>query len=301
MSNKIELSIIVLNYNTRDLTLDCLSSLKKVNNETDFEIILCDNGSTDGSVEAITKKYPEVIIVKNNINLGFAKGNNTARKVARGKYVLFLNSDTIVNKGVLPKTIQYIKTHPDTGAVTCKLVLADGSLDKDSRRSFPTPWVAFTHLVLHLDKLFPKSKLFARYWYGYISPDAVQEVDVIQGAYFLTSKKLLDEVDWFSEDYFLDGEDIDLCWKIKKKGYKVIYYPDVYILHLKGVTKGKNKQTQKSTVSLKEKIKFRMSGVDSMEIFYRKRMWKQYPLFLNCLVILSIKYVKLVRIIKLIF
>lgn len=300
MQKKPELSIVILNYNTRDLTLDCLASLIKVKNETNFEIILCDNGSTDGSVEAITKKFPGVIIVENRANLGFAKGNNAARKIAKGEYILFLNTDTLVNKGVLAKTIQYLKDYPGVGAVTCKIVLADGSLDKDARRSFPTPWVSLTHLVLHLDKIFPRSKLFAKYWYGYVSPEIIQEVDVIQGAFFLISKKLLDEVDWFSEDYFLDGEDIDLCWKIRQKGYKLVYYPEVYILHLKGATKGKNKKVQKSNVSLKEKMKFRMSGVNSMEIFYRKRLWKQYPLPVNYLVTLGIKCMKLIRVIKLI-
>lgn len=292
MANNPELSIIILNYNTRGLTLACIASLMKVKGEVDFEIILCDNGSTDGSVEAIVKKYPEVIIVESNVNLGFAKGNNAARKIAKGKYILFLNTDTIVKKGVLVKTIQYLKEHPEAGAITCKLILADGNLDKDARRSFPTPWVSFTHLVLHLDKLFPKSRLFAKYWYGYVSPDVTQEVDVIQGAFFLTPKKLLDEVGWFSEDYFLDGEDIDLCWKIRQKGYKLIYYPEVYILHLKAATK--------TDVSLKERMRFRMSGINSMEIFYRKRLWNQYPLLLNYLVLFGIKCVKLVRIIKLI-
>jgi len=301
MQTKPELTIIILNYNTRQLTLNCLASLAKVKNEISLEIILSDNGSTDGSVEAIAKKYPEVRIVENNANLGFAKGNNAARKFAHGKYILFLNTDTIVDKAVLVRTVQYLKDHPDVGALTCKLVLADGSLDKDARRAFPTPWVSLTHLVLHLDKLFPKSRLFAKYWYGYASPDLIQEVDVIQGSYFLAPKKLLDEVGWFDEAYFLDGEDIDLCWKIRKLGYKIVYYPEVHILHLKGATKGKNRKTQKSTASLKEKMKFRMSGVNSMEIFYRKRMWQQYPLILNVLVLLGIRFIKLVRIIKLIF
>lgn len=300
MQIKPELTIIILNYNTRQLTLDCLASLAKVKNEISFEIILSDNGSTDGSVEAIAKGYPEVRIVENNANLGFAKGNNAARKFARGKDILFLNTDTIVYKGVLAKTVQYLKDHPEVGALTCKLVLADGSLDKDARRAFPTPWVSLTHLVLHLDKLFPKSKLFARYWYGYAPTDTIQEVDVIQGAYFLAPKKLLDEVGWFNEVYFLDGEDIDLCWKIRKKGFKIVYYPKVFILHLKGATKGKNKKTQRSTATLKEKMKFRMSGINSMEIFYRKRMWQQYPLLLNYLVLLGIRFIKLIRIIKLI-
>lgn len=295
-----ELSIVILNYNTRDLTLDCLASLRKVKNESDFEIILCDNGSSDGSVEAIKEKYPEVIIIENNANLGFAKGNNAAKNIAKGEYILFLNTDTIVYKDTIRKTLDYLKEHKDVGAVTCKLVLNDGSLDKDARRSFPTPWVSFTHLALPLDRLFPKSKLFARYWYGYISPDTTHDADVLQGAYFLAPKKLLDEVGWFDEDYFLDGEDIDLCWKIKEKGYRLVYYPEVSILHLKGATKGKTKKVQRSKISLKDKMKFRMSGVNSMEIFYRKRMWKQYPMIVNILVIVGIKTIKLIRIIKLI-
>jgi GT2 family glycosyltransferase len=296
----LELSIVILNYNTRDLTLGCLESLRKVKDEAKFEIILCDNGSTDGSVEAIKEKYPEVIIVENNANLGFAKGNNAAKKVAKGKYILFLNTDTVVYKNVLRKTLDYLEEHQDVGAVTCKLVLFDGSLDKDARRSFPTPWVSFTHLALPLDKLFPKSKLFAKYWYGYISPDETHEADVLQGAYFLAPKKLLDSVGWFDEAYFLDGEDIDLCWKIKEKGFKLVYYPEVSILHLKGATKGKNKKVQKSKITLKEKMKFRMSGVNSMEIFYRKRMWSHYPFIVNAMVIIGIKFIKLLRIIKLI-
>lgn len=301
MTDKPELSIIILNYNTRELTLNCLASLAKLNKEADFEIILCDNGSTDGSVEAIKNRFPKVTIVENNANLGFAKGNNAARKVAKGKYILFLNTDTIVYKNVLRKTIDYLEEHKDVGAVSCKLVLFDGSLDKDVRRSFPTPWVSLTHLAIPMDKLFPKSRLFARYWYGYISPDVTHEVDVLQGAYFLAPKKVLDSVGWFDEAYFLDGEDIDLCWKIHKKGYKLVYYPEVSILHLKGATKGKNKKTQRSKITFKEKMKFRMSGVNSMEIFYRKRMWSQYPLIVNLMVLAGIKFLKLIRMIKLAF
>ncbi len=297
--NKPELSIIILTYNTQKYILKCLASLMRVKNEVNFEIVLCDNGSSDGTVEAVRKNFPKVIVIENNANLGFAKGNNAARKVAKGKYVLFLNDDTEVYKNVLSKTLQYLKEHPDVGAVTCKLVLPGGSLDRDVRRAFPTPWVSFTHLALPLDKIFPKSKLFARYWYGYVSPDIIQEVDVIQGAYFLATKKLIDSVGWFNEAYFLDGEDIDLCWKIKKKGYKIVYYPEVSVLHYKGAAKGKNLKTLKS-VPFKQKLRNRMSGVNSMEIFYRAHMWKQYPLILNYLVIFGIQLIKLKRLIKLI-
>ena len=170
-------------------------------------------------------------------------------------------------------------------------------MDKDARRSFITPWVGLTHLVLKLDRLFPESKTFAKYWYGYESPDKVHEVDVIQGAYFLTTKKVLDEVDWFDEDYFLDGEDIDICWKIKKTGMKIMYYPKVSIIHVKGASKGK-KNNKDTNVTKKEKVKFRTQGVRSMEIFYRKRMWDQYPLILNYLVIVGIRGMLAIRLVS---
>ncbi|MEK7112080.1 MAG: glycosyltransferase family 2 protein [Patescibacteria group bacterium] len=292
-----KLSIIILNYNTVNLTRDCLASIKKNRNEVPHEIIVSDNGSTDGSIEMIKKEFPWVKLIENGANLGFAKGNNRARKFAKGKYVLFLNTDTIVKKGTLRETVKYMDEHPDVGALSCRLVLADTSLDRDARRGFPTPWVSLTHFS-GLDKIFPNSRLLAKYWYGGVPEDRVQEVDVIQGAYFLSPKRLLDKVGWFDEDYFLDGEDIDLCWKITKAGYKIIYYPEAEIIHLKGATKGKNKKARVK-VSLKNKIKFRISSVYSMEIFYRKRLWKNYPLLLNILVLIGIKCLKLARLIKL--
>ena len=291
------LSIIILNYNTVGVTRDCLKSVEKNRGEVELEAVVSDNGSTDGSIEMIRNEFPWVKLIENKANLGFAKGNNRARRVATGKYILFLNTDTIVKKGTLKETVSYMEEHPEAGALSCRLVLADGTLDKDARRGFPTPWVSLTHFS-GLDRLFPNSRLFAKYWYGGVGEENIQEVDVIQGAYFLSRKKLLDKVGWFDEDYFLDGEDIDLCWKITKAGYKIIYYPKAEIIHLKGATKGKNKKA-KVKVSLKNKLKFRMSSVNSMEIFYRKRLWKNYPLPLNILVLIGIKCLKLARLVKL--
>ncbi len=291
------LSIIILSYNTKDLLADCLDSLAKLKKELDFEVLVPDNGSTDGSIDLVRKKYTWATLIDNQANLGFAKGNNSARKYTRGKYVLFLNSDTIVYPGTLKKSVDLLESNEQIGAMTCRLKMADGGDDPDARRSFPTPWVSLTHLVLKLDKLFPQSKLFARYWYGYISPSTQHEVDVIQGAYFMSPKKVLDSVDWFDEDYFLDGEDIDLCWKIHEKGFKIYYYPKVHILHLKGASKGKHKKT-KSKVPLAAKLKFRMAGVNSMEIFYRKRMWHKYPFVVNLMVLAGIRIMKGVRILK---
>lgn len=296
MEKQIELSIVILNYNTKELLEKCLQSLKVYKDEVAFEVIVSDNASSDGSVAMVKEKFPWVRVTRGP-NEGFSKGNNRVRKLVAGKMVLFLNPDTVVKKNALGQTVKYLKENKGVGAVTCKLVLPNGEMDKDSRRSFPTPWVSFTHLILHLDRFFPKSRLFAKYWYGYISEDEVHQVDAIQGAYFLTWKKILDEVGWFDEGYFFDGEDIDLCWQIKKAGYQLVYYPKVSIIHVKGVTKGKSKKW-KHKVPLKQRMKIRLAGVASMERFYRKNLWKKYPLVFSWFMILGIKAYRLVRWLK---
>lgn len=293
MKQKPDLSIVILNYNTSDLLRGCLESLYKCKDDLSFEVIVVDNGSSDNSLQVLEREFKWVRVVKTGENLGFARGNNRASGLVKSDYVLFLNTDVIVPQNTLNKCLDYLKANK-LGALTCKLVLANGKLDKDARRSFITPWIGLVHLFLKLDLIFPKSKLFAKYWYGYISEDEIHEVDALQGAFFLTRKKILDEVGWFDEDYFLDAEDIDLSWKIKNKGYKIVYYPKVWITHFKGATKGKNKNIKKY-VSFKEKLKFRLSGVNSMEIFYRKRLWDKYPLVLNYLVLLGIKLIKILR------
>ena len=293
-----KLSIIILNYNTKELLSQCLLSLKKVANEVDFEIIISDNGSTDGSLEMLQKDFPDVLVIENHKNLGFAAGNNQAKSHVKGEYVLFLNSDTLMHANTLRKSIKYMDEHTNVGAMTCKIELPGGGLDKDARRSFITPWIGLVHLFLKLDRIFPESKYFAKYWYGFISPDIEHEVDVLQGAFLLTRKKILDSINWFDEDYFIDGEDIDLCWRIKEKDWKIIYYPKVTIQHIKGASKGKIESRLKEKVPLQERLKYRMAGVDSMEIFYRKRLWKKYPLILNLIVLVGIKTMKALRLIK---
>jgi GT2 family glycosyltransferase len=293
MPKNTELSIIILNYNTKEFLKECLESLEKRRNEADFEIIVSDNGSVDKSVEMLKDKFPKIKLLRGE-NVGFSKGNNRARSEVKGKYILFLNPDTVVKKGAIKKTLDYLKEHKKVGAITCKLVLPNGSLDKDVRRSFPTPWVSFSHLVLRADRIFPKSKLFSKYWYGYIDEDEVHEVDAIQGAFFLSPKKVLDEVDWFDEDYFFDGEDIDLCYQIRQKGYKIVYYPKAEVVHYKGPTKGKVKKYRKK-VSLEQRLKARMAGMESMERFYRKNLWEKYPLLFNLFVVTGIRIFKFIR------
>jgi len=294
-SLKIQVSIIILSYNTKNLLKKCLQAIPKNKN---CQIIVVDNGSTDGSTEYLKSLKPKTSnfeTIFNNSNLGFAKGNNSARKIAKGEYILFLNSDAILEKNTIDKTIKYLKNHSSVGGITCRLNLVSGKLDKDTRRSFPTPWVTITHFV-KLDRLFPKSKLFAQYWYSYMPENKIHEIDVAQGAYFLIRKKVLDQVNWFTPTYFLDGEDIDLCWKIKEKGHKIIYYPKVKALHLKGASKGKIKEIK---VPFEKRKMFIQEGVRSMEIFYKTRLANKYPKLLTRLIITTIKILSFVRIAKL--
>lgn len=298
MKQKI-LTIIILNYNNKFYLRDCLKSLEKVKNEIGFDVIVPDNGSTDGSIRMLEVEFPWIKkIVKNTSNLGFGAGNNSARPYVKSKYILFLNSDTKVYQNTLKESIFYMSGHKNVGALTCKIELPNGELDKDARRSFITPWIGLTHLYLKLDRIFPKSKFFAKYWYGYIPVDKIHEVDALQGAYFLVRKKILDEVGWFDEDYFLDGEDIDLCWRIKEAGWKIVYFPTVKIMHYKGVSKGKVQSETRKHVPLKEKLKYRLAGVNSMEIFVRKRLWDKYPLPLMLFVLTGIKLMKAIRFIR---
>lgn len=268
------LSIIILNHNTKDITLDCLQSIEKVKNELNFEAIVSDNASTDGSVDAIKNKFSWVKIIEGP-NISFSNGNNRARKVVQGKYVLLLNSDTLVHKNTLKKCVEYLENNQNVGALTCKLVLPNGELDKDARRRFPTPWISFNRLFLNIGK---------DYWYEDVSPDKIHEVDAIEGAFFLTTKDVLDKVDWLDEKFVFDGEDLDLSFQIKKAGYKVIYYPEVLVTHIKKASKNSF-----SGISRK------MQGLNSMEYFYRKNLWNNYPLLFNYFVIAGINLLKVIR------
>lgn len=280
------LSIVILNYNTKKFLDGLFTSLGEVRGEADFEVIVVDNGSEDKSSELI-KLIKGIKLIQNKKNLGFAKGNNSARKVVRGEFVLFLNTDTKVPRGTIKKSLEKMASDKKIGILTCRMKMKNGKLDRDARRSFPTPWVSLTHFTA-LDRIFPRSKLFSRYWYGWIPPETTHEIDASQGAFLLTRKTILDKVGWFSEDYFLDGEDIDLSWKIKSLGYRVLYYPEAWIWHFKkGTKKGEYKN-----------VKFVISGVDAMRIFYVKRLAGDYSLAVGFLVLLGITLVKMARIVK---
>lgn len=284
---KPELSVIILNYNTKELLEDCLNSVRSHKDEVPMEIIVSDNASTDGSPDMVRQKFPWVKLTEGP-NEGFSRGNNRAKPLVHGEMVLFLNPDTIVHKDVFSKTVKYLKEHPKVGALTCKLILPDGSMDKDVRRRFPTPRISFNRLILGRNR---------DYWYEDIPDTATHEVEAIQGAFFLTWKKILDKVGWFDPEYFFDGEDVDLCYQIHKKGYKLVYYPEVNITHFKGVTKGKVEKW-KYKVTPQQRKKLRLAGVASMERFFKKNLWNNYPIWFDYFVLLGINLYKIIRYVR---
>jgi len=277
--SKQEVSVVLVSYNTKDITDNCLASLKKQDQDSSLQIIVSDNGSTDGSVEVIRSKYPDVELIENKANLGFSKGNNKARKYIKSENVLFLNTDTIVDKKSIKEPLQYIKEHAEIGAITCRVILPNGKDDPDTIRSFPFPLIAAKHFL----------GLESEFRYPNLDRSKQHEVDVIQGAFLLTRKSILDEVGWFDEDYFLDGEDIDLCWRIKKAGFKLVYYPKSKITHIKKASKSADRKKSLQSV---------LRGVEAMELFYKKRLSQQYTFLTNWLVLGGIQLLKLTRIFK---
>ena len=261
---EVELSIIIVNYNVKDFLENALISIKKAIADIKAEIFVVDNASEDGSVEMVRQKFPDVKLIVNDKNLGFARANNQALKLAKGKYILLINPDTIVQEDTFKVLISFLESHPECGMVGCKILNPDGTLQLACRRSFPTPWVAFTKMA-GLSALFPKSKIFARYNLTYLDPDEITEVDAVSGSFMMIRREVYEQVGGLDEDFFMYGEDIDWCYKIKKAGWKIYYVPLTQIIHFKG------ESTKRSNI---DEIRV---FYDAMRIFVKKH-YKEFAL-----------------------
>lgn len=298
---KISLSTIIVSYNTRRLLKDCLNSiicLNQLSHLLSSEVIVVDNASSDGSPNMVKKEFPQVKLLENHTNLGYAHANNQGLKIAQAEFLLFLNSDTVVPQPTLPQLIQYLKSHPQVGIITPKLQLKDGLLDPDCHRGFPKPWSALTYF-LGLENLFPHVKLFAQYHQFYKNLNQAHEIDACCGAFLLTRKKIIQEIGGWDEAYFFYGEDLDLCYRLKQKGYQVVYFPTVSAVHYKGASSGIRKESfQITTADKKTRLQAVDASIQAMEIFYQKFYQNQYPRYLTFLVLLAIKIKGFLREIK---
>jgi GT2 family glycosyltransferase len=197
-----------------------------------YEVFVVDNNSQDGSAEMVRTWFPQVKLTVNRKNLGFAKANNQAIKQSAGTYLLLLNSDVEVEAGSFDKTVEYMNNNPTVGILGCRVVKPDGTLDLACRRSFPTPMNSL-YLFTGLSALFPKSR-FASYNLTYLPEDQIAEVDSVMGAFLLIRRGAVDKVGTLDEDFFMYGEDIDWCYRVKMAGYKVMYVPITRVVHYKG-------------------------------------------------------------------
>ncbi len=290
MSNIPDLSIIILNYNVKDLLINCIESIfKNKGKEDQYQIIVVDNASTDGSVESIKKRWNEgeIEIVENKSNLGFSAGNNIGVKYASAPVILFLNPDTIIIGKAIQKTYKYLMSNPDIGTITCRVEMPDGRLDYSCHRGFPTPWNALTFFS-GLAKLFPKSPIFAGYTASYLDIKKTHEIDCLTGAFLMVRKIAGQQINFWDEDYFWNGEDIEFCYCLKQKGWKIYFYPEVKIIHYKGSSSGLW-STALNPVEKKIRIKAIMHGTSSMRIFYKKHFYHKYPVVIRDFVLVGIK------------
>ncbi len=227
------LSIIIVNYNVQYFLEQCLLSVEKALMDIEAEIFVVDNNSVDNSVLMVREKFPKIKLIENKKNTGFAVANNQAIKKAKGKYILLLNPDTVVREDTFKKCIGFMEAHEDAGGLGVKMIDGSGNFLPESKRGFPSPFVAFSK-TFGLSKLFPKSKIFNKYHLGYLNKDETHEVDVLAGAFMLLRKSVLDKIGLLDETFFMYGEDIDLSYRIVKAGYKNYYFAETTIIHYKG-------------------------------------------------------------------
>jgi hypothetical protein len=228
----LDVSVIIVNWNTRDILRNCLLSIYEQTNEIDFEVIVVDNASTDGSVEMVKRDFPHSSLIENVGNRGFAAANNQGLKIAKGPYILLLNSDTVVLDGAIQKTVAFAKQHPEAAVIGCKVLNPDRSL-QPTCFMFPSLLNMFLSST-YMYKLFPKSKFFGREQMTWWNRNDVREVDVVTGCFMLVKKKAIEQVGMMDEQFFMYAEETDWCYRLKKAGWKLLFTPDAQIIHFGG-------------------------------------------------------------------
>jgi N-acetylglucosaminyl-diphospho-decaprenol L-rhamnosyltransferase len=232
----LNLSVIIVNFNVKFFLEQCLCSVRKAieaTGSTEIEVFVVDNHSTDETVNYLQPKFPWVRFIINSENLGFSKASNQVLAGSNGKYILFLNPDTILAEDCFKKILAFMNSRPDAGACGVRMIDGRGSYLKESKRGFPSPWVSFCKSV-GLTAVFPRSRLFSAYYLGNLNEQETNLVDTLSGAFMLVKRELLDAIGGFDEQFFMYGEDIDLSYRIRLAGAYNYYLPEITIIHFKG-------------------------------------------------------------------
>jgi hypothetical protein len=227
------LSIVIVNYNTEKLLKGCLESVYAGANGTPFDVWVVDNNSRDDSVTMVKSQFPTVKVIENRVNVGFSKANNMVISRSLSDYILLLNPDTLVVGDAIDRVMKFMDEHPNVGIAGCKVLNKDGTLQLACRRTIPTPKVAFFRLT-GLSKLFPASKVMARYNLTYEDAEKTQEVDAVSGAFLMIRREAVNAIGLLDERFFMYGEELDWCLRAKRAGWAVMYYPAAEIVHYKG-------------------------------------------------------------------
>lgn len=269
-----DLSILIVNYNTRAFLEPLLASLRETVRKTHYEVIVVDNDSRDDSGAMVRRAFPEVVLLESKQNLGFSKANNLAARQANGEYLLFLNPDTLVSERSVDELVAFLRTNPQAAAVGCKLLNEDGSLQRSCGR-FPNLCIELSTRTL-LSRIFPNSRIFARHKLSDWDYATVRSVDWVSGACLLVRKAVFDEVGGFDENIFMFYEDVDLCLRLRRKGWDLLFYPHVSVYHFHGGSWRERRQ-----VAIKQNI------VNAL-YYYRKHHSKAALAVLHVLMLLEL-------------
>jgi GT2 family glycosyltransferase len=227
-------SALIVNYNVRPYLLETLRAYYATCGPAAVAIVV-DNASTDGSAEAVNEAYPQAKVIRLEQNVGFGRANNAGLEAADSEFVLLLNPDVILKESCVALLTEFLAAHPEAGAAGPRLERPDGRLDLAARRAFPSPLASFFRLT-GLSRLFPKSPRFNRYNLGNVSPETVHEIDAGTAACLLVRRTAIDQVGFFDPDYFMYGEDLDLCFRLKRGGWKIYFVPTASAVHVKGTS-----------------------------------------------------------------
>jgi len=280
-----DLTIVIVNFNTRKLTLKCLHSIYASAISYSYEVFVVDNNSSDNSVQAIQSQFPKVRLIANSGNVGFSKANNQAIEKAQGKYILLLNSDTVLKEDTLHVMLDYMEQNNRVGAAGCEVLLENGDLDKACHRGFPTPEASFYYMT-GLAKKYPNSPKYNSYHKSYLNMKEIHEIDCLVGAFMLIRKESIDQVGLLDEEFFMYGEDIDWCYRIKEGGWSIVYNPTTSIIHYKGAS------------SRKKPTKIVYEFHRAMYLFHKKHYAKKYRFIVNGIVYAGIGAKLLLEVVK---
>jgi GT2 family glycosyltransferase len=237
-----ELSVIIVSFNVRDYLKQCLFSVRKASEYIDCEVYVVDNNSADDSCAMAEQEFPEVILIKNKVNCGFSAANNQAIKSAKGRFILLLNPDTLIDDNTFSKCINFMDSHPKAGALGVRMVNGEGNFLPESKRATPTLDTAFFK-TFGLSYLFPESSIFNRYYLSDIDSFETSRVEIISGAFMFIRREALNITGLLDEDFFMYGEDIDLSYRLLQAGYNNYYFPEIQIIHFKGRSTESNNVT----------------------------------------------------------